>query len=140
MKLIKAKTQSDFFACMLIRTKVFISELHIDPKYEIDEDDKNCDHYLLIYDDKEVGTVRIIQHDKVWHLGRIAILKEYRKNHFGSFLLKQIEELAYKEQIQKLELGAHKDAVNFYIKNGYDIAGESFLDADVLHYPLEKKL
>lgn len=140
MKLIKATTQGDIVSCMLIRTIVFMHEQHVDPLLEIDEDDKHCEHYLVKYKDKDVACARILKHDTYWQVGRIAVLKEYRKHHFGSFLLEEITKLANKENVNKLILGAQKQAVPFYEKNGYSVCGAMYMDANIEHYPMEKFL
>lgn len=140
MEFCKAKTQQDFFDIMLIRTNVFILEQHVDPAIEIDEEDKFCEHYMIKEKNTVVGCCRIIKHNDIWHLGRIAITKEYRDKHYGSYLLKNVEDLARIDKVKKLELGAQINAKGFYEKNGYHSVGDTFLEADIIHINMEKSL
>lgn len=140
MELIKAKTQKDFFQIMLIRAQVFMCEQEVDPMIEIDQEDFTCEHYLLIENKQPIGCCRIIKNESLWHLGRIAIIKKYRKNHFGSYLLKEVDTLAKQENIKTIELGAQLQATFFYEKSGYKVCGEVYEDANIDHVPMEKYL
>lgn len=140
MEIRKATTQSDFFSIMMIRAQVFMCEQQVDPMIELDEEDKTCDHYLLKEDHKVIGCLRVLQTDNIWHLGRIAILNEYRAKHFGSFLLEKIEAIAKSKHIDKLTLGAQVQAVPFYEKNGFHICGAPYEEANIQHLSMEKTL
>lgn len=138
MKLVKAITQSDLFEIVKIRTVVFVNEQNIDPLLEFDDEDNTCIHYLLTYNNKAVGCARIIKHDSYWQIGRIAVLKNKRHLHFGSFILEELEKIAKKENVHKLKLGAQVRAIPFYEKNGYCVCGDEYLDADIPHRYMEK--
>ena len=139
MEIKKANTQSDYFSVMMIRTHVFMCEQSVDPMIELDEEDKTCHHYLLINEEQPIGCLRVIEQDKdTWHLGRIAILKEYRSKHFGSFLLEQIEKMAKEKNIKKLELGAQIQALSFYERNGFARIGNPYEEANIQHLNMEK--
>ena len=136
----KAETQFEFFSLMLIRATVFMCEQHVDPLLEIDEIDQTCDHFVVYDDTKIIGTCRVIKHGDSWHIGRVAILKEHRKKHVGSFMLEEVEKLARMKNIKTLQLGAQVSAIAFYEHNGYIQYGEFYVDADINHIMMEKKL
>lgn len=136
----KAKTQYDFFSIMLIRTNVFILEQHVDPAIEIDEEDKYCDHYIIENENNIVGCCRVLKQDDCWHLGRIAIYKEYRNKNYGRYLLEKIESLAQDNKVKKLELGAQINAQGFYEKVGFHSVGDVFIEANIQHIMMEKLL
>lgn len=136
----KAETQFEFFSLMLIRATVFMCEQHVDPLLEIDEIDQTCDHFVVYDDPKIIGTCRVIKHGDSWHIGRVAILKEHRKKHVGSFMLEEVEKLARMKNIKTLQLGAQVSAIAFYEHNGYIQYGEFYVDADINHIMMEKKL
>lgn len=141
MNLKIAENQSDFFSCMLIRSRVFMIEQNVDISLELDEDDKTCTHYCL-YDDNEtaIGTCRILDHGDTAHLGRVAILKEYRQKGCGAFMISEVEKSCKMLGYKKVELGAQLHALPFYEKQGYHAYGEIFMDADIEHRMMVKEL
>ncbi|MDF9825097.1 putative GNAT family N-acyltransferase [Breznakia sp. PF5-3] len=140
MRFTKATTQFEYFSLMEIRIKVFVKEQCVDPLIELDEEDKTCNQYLVYSDNKPIATCRVIRHGTTWHVGRVAVLKEFRNKHCGSFMLKEIEKIAHQEQAEKLVLGAQTVAIPFYEKNGFIAYGDIYLDADIEHRMMEKIL
>lgn len=141
MKLKHAESQADFFKCMQIRGTVFVNEQAVDIDIEIDDEDYTCDHYLLIdNEEKAIGTCRIINEGKVAHLGRVALLKEARGKGYGEFLLAEAEKICQSFGFEKIVLGAQVRALGFYEKSGFVPYGDIFLDADIDHRMMEKKI
>ena len=69
-----------------IRTEVFINEQGF--KDEFDETDKTCS-YIVLYDNKiPVATCRYFEENGIYHIGRVAVLKEYRNQHLGNEIMK----------------------------------------------------
>ncbi len=137
MEIKKATTQYEFFSLMQIRVKVFMAEQNVDPLIEVDEEDKTCDHYIVKEEDAIIATCRVIHHDGVWHLGRIAVSKEYRKQQYGSKLIQYIIDLAKQNQVTTLELGAQLHAIPFYESLGFHSVGEMFVEANIEHKMME---
>lgn len=140
MNLKIAENQSDFFSCMLIRSKVFMIEQNVDISLELDEDDKTCTHYCLYDDGTAIGTCRILNHGDTAHLGRVAILKEYRQKGCGAFMISEVEKSCRKLGYKRVELGAQLHALPFYEKQGYHAYGDIFMDADIEHRMMVKEL
>lgn len=140
MKFVKAETQNEFFSLMLIRAIVFMREQQVDPLIELDEEDCFCDQYIVYEQDKIIATCRVVSLEDSWHIGRVSVLKEYRHHHYGTYMLKEIEALALKAGIKRLELGAQLHAIPFYEKNGYACYGEVYVEADIEHCNMEKYL
>lgn len=141
MNLKIAENQSDFFSCMLIRSRVFMIEQNVDISLELDEEDKTCTHYCL-YDDEgnAVGTCRVLKHGDIAHLGRVAVLKDVRGHGYGAYMLREVEKHCRKLGYKKIELGAQLHALPFYEKQGYHAYGNIFLDADIQHRMMVKEL
>lgn len=137
MKIKQACTQYEFFSLMQIRCKVFMCEQNVDPLIEMDDEDKTCMHYILEDNYKIIATCRVLEHDDIWHLGRIAVLEEYRKQHYGSELIKHMIMLAKNKNIKKIELGSQVHAIPFYESLGFKAYGEIFMDADIEHKEME---
>lgn len=114
-----------------IRTAVFIKEQHVPVELEWDEFDKDSTHILAYYDNKAVGTARLLNDG---HIGRMAVLKTYRNRNIGQNMLKYILKLAKSKSIRKIELAAQEHAVEFYKKYGFSVTSDVFLDAGIPHY------
>ena len=121
-----------------IRFTVFVEEQKVPEELEIDEYDKIATHILLYVDDKPVGTGRILLEDG--HIGRIAVLKEYRKKHFGTMIMWFLVEKAREQNLDKVWLSAQLAVVDFYRRLGFIEYGKTFWDAGIKHINMEKRL
>lgn len=124
-----------------IREDVFIKEQGF--QTEFDDQDKHCLHMILYKDDVPVGVCRFFPDDKdsdTWIIGRVCVVKEYRKDHLGSVLLKDAEEEIKKHGGKKIRLGAQERASSFYINNGYHLTDERYMDEYCPHVMMEKSI
>ncbi|MBV6447723.1 GNAT family N-acetyltransferase [Nitrosomonas sp.] len=118
-------------ALRAIRTIVFIHEQQVPEAMEWDEFDAISVH-LLACDaaGQPVGTARLLPDG---HIGRMAVLKEWRGQGFGSAMLRKLlQELTRRHQ-QKAQLNAQTNAVPFYEKFGFQVLGEEFMEAGIPH-------
>jgi predicted GNAT family N-acyltransferase len=114
-----------------VRRIVFIEEQRVPEALELDESDSTC-HHVLVTDagNKPVGTGRIGPDGRI---GRMAVLKEYRRRGVGSALLAALLDYARQEQYAGIYLHAQVDAIPFYEKHGFIVNGEQFMDAGIPH-------
>lgn len=117
-----------------IRTVVFIKEQNVPVELEWDEFDNDSTHIIAYYDNKPVGTARLLNDG---HIGRMAVLKPYRNRNIGQNMLKYLIEIAQKKSINKIELSAQEHAVEFYKKYGFSVTGNVYLDAGIPHYNMK---
>lgn len=123
--------QDDVLALRTIRKIVFIREQRVPVELEWDEFDPHCLHLLALDSaGNPIGTARLLPGGVI---GRMAVLKEWRGRDVGSTLLLRLLEEARKRQIQQVTLNAQLGATGFYIKFGFRIAGEEFMDAGIPH-------
>jgi len=120
-----------------VRYEVFVIGQNVPVELEVEEADKKYTHILALADDKPVGTARLTTDG---HIGRVAVLKDYRKYGIGREMMLQIEEVAFEMGYEKLELNSQVHAVPFYEKLGYKAYGEVFLDAGIEHRHMKKNL
>ncbi len=115
-----------------IRTEVFIHEQQVPESLEWDEFDAISMHVLARnFDGQPVGTARLLPDG---HIGRMAVLKEWRGKGYGSAMLQKIlEELRIRNKQKKAMLNAQASAVKFYEKFGFKVSGEEFVEAGILH-------
>ncbi|WP_456405125.1 GNAT family N-acetyltransferase [Thiolapillus sp.] len=114
-----------------IREKVFVEEQQVPVELEWDGLDPECLH--LIAEDQDanpVGTGRLLPDG---HIGRMAVLKEWRGRGVGGALLKGLMEEAQKRGFSTLILAAQLQAMPFYEKAGFSAEGEVFDDAGIPH-------
>ena len=121
-----------------VRTAVFIVEQEIDEAEEWDEFDEAATHVVVFDDDIPVATGRIAFIDRSYHLGRIATLKKFRNNDYGSRVMEALMDCAVKNDIPCLELHAQTHAIDFYKKFGFTPFGDIFLEAGIEHVKMMK--
>ncbi len=125
-------------ALRYIRETVFIKEQCVPVELEWDEFDPVCLHILAVDGDGQlVGTARLLPDG---HIGRIAVLKEWRKQGVGSALLQWMIEEMKSSGRQQAMLNAQTDAVKFYEKFGFRVVGDMFMDAGIPHVQMHLAL
>jgi len=83
-----------------------------------------------------IGTARM---QKDGHLGRIAVLKEWRKHGVGKVLVESLIAVAIAEGLPRVYLNAQVHAMPFYEELGFRPEGGAFLEAGMEHYRMTKK-
>lgn len=122
-----------------IREEVFIKEQNINRELEIDGTDKYAKNMILVENNKPIGTSRLIVIDNKLYIGRVAVLKQYRKKgyatHMINFLLKEAKNMGFNE----IFLNAQTYTKNFYEKFGFKAFGKEFLEANIPHISMKLK-
>jgi predicted GNAT family N-acyltransferase len=114
-----------------IRFEVFIGEQNVPIELEIDGLDDECFHALAKdTSGKAVGTARM---QKDGHIGRIAVLKNFRKRGIGKNLVQFFIHKAASLGLVEVELNAQVHALDFYEKLGFEKKGDIFADANIPH-------
>ncbi|MFA5914416.1 MAG: GNAT family N-acetyltransferase [Burkholderiales bacterium] len=121
-----------------IRELVFVLEQGVPPELEMDELDAHCDHALAYAaDGAAVGTGRLLPDG---HVGRMAVLKEYRGKGVGALLLQALVEQARSRGHAFVRLNAQIQASGFYRRYGFDVAGPGFMEAGIPHVSMQREL
>jgi predicted GNAT family N-acyltransferase len=116
-----------------IREKVFIQEQKVTPELEWDGMDEKAIHFLVFKDEEAIGCARAIVIKSQMQLGRMAVLKEYRGQGAGSTLIEKAIVTAKLKQLSSIQISAQCNAINFYVKFGFEVMGDTYLDAEILH-------
>jgi glucose-6-phosphate 1-epimerase len=124
-------------ALSAIRRKVFIEEQQVPEALEWDGEDSDALHVLVTTDGQPIGCGRM-QSDG--HIGRMAILQEYRGRGVGRLILKTLLLEAEKLRRGHVFLNAQTRAAGFYAKYGFHQVGGEFPDANIPHVRMEKNL
>lgn len=135
MKIINGNTDIYFNDAYAVRKQVFMDEQGFST--ELDETDKIATHVILYDNEKPIATGRIYQENDEYHIGRICVLKAYRKNHLASIVMQTLEEIGFK-QTDTIYLSAQIQAKGFYEKLGYQAYGDEYMDEHCPHIMMKK--
>jgi predicted GNAT family N-acyltransferase len=123
-----------------IRSTVFIQEQKVPEALEWDGEDAYASHVLACdAEGKAIGTARLLLHGNLAHIGRMAVLKAWRKRGVGSALLECVIAEALRRGASAAFLNAQTTAVAFYERAGFTREGEEFLDAGIPHFRMTRR-
>ena len=118
-------------ALRMIRTAVFIHEQRVPEDLEWDQFDAVSVHVLALNNaGQPVGTARLLPDG---HIGRMAVLKEWRGQGLGSALLTTLLQILIRRRQFEAQLHAQTSAIPFYKKFGFQVVGEEFMEAGIPH-------
>jgi ElaA protein len=116
-----------------IRMRVFVREQGVPAEIELDEDDANAIHLLALASGRALGTARIVLNSRGAKIGRMAVLKSYRRLGVGAKLLKHALAVAHKHGARRIYLHAQVPVIGFYERLGFSCAGPVFNEAGIPH-------
>jgi predicted GNAT family N-acyltransferase len=125
-----ADWKKDHAALRRIREAVFIAEQAVPPELEWDADDATAVHFLALEGEYPMGTARLLPDG---HIGRVAVLKDWRGLKVGDKLLRAVIEEAEKRGLKQQMLSAQVHAHAFYERFGFEVVSGEFLDAGIPH-------
>jgi len=114
-----------------IRHKVFVIEQAVPVELELDGLDAKSRHVQASTPEGViVGTGRLLPDG---HIGRVAVLPEWRGLGIGQALMKKLIDCARTEGFDRVQLNAQTSALTFYKDLGFIAHGDEFLDAGIPH-------
>ncbi len=121
-----------------IRHAVFVVEQAVPIEIELDGVDPDC-HHLLAFDPRgrSIGTARMQANG---HIGRIAVVKPWRKRSVGARLVEALVEAAREVGLASVDLDAQAHAIGFYEKLGFEPRGDVFMEAGIPHQNMLRRL
>ena len=121
-----------------VRFKVFVEEQHVPEDEEWDAQDATSRHVLAAAPDgTPIGTGRLLRDG---HIGRMAVLKEWRGRGVGSALMARLLLLAREARHEVVRLHAQTHALGFYEKLGFVAEGEEFMEANIPHFVMTRSV
>ena len=118
-----------------IRYEVFVDEQNVPVDLEIDGLDGKAKHALAFVDGVPIGTGRILNDG---HIGRVAVLKNYRGLGIGKLIMKDLIKWAQDKNLEKVWLSSQRHAHSFYLDLGFDCVGEIYKEAGIDHIKMFK--
>ncbi|HEY8069554.1 MAG TPA: GNAT family N-acetyltransferase [Burkholderiales bacterium] len=121
-----------------LRFAIFVGEQNVPAGIELDDMDANCIHAVAFdVDGKAIGTGRLLPDG---HVGRMAVVKEWRRRGIGAEILTALIEEARERGHAEVVLSAQLQAAEFYREHGFAAEGKVYEDAGILHQKMRKKL
>jgi hypothetical protein len=120
-----------------IRYEVFVDEQNVPEELEIDGLDGKAKHVLTFVDGVPMGTGRILSDG---HIGRVAVLKNYRGLGIGKLIMKELIKCAQDMSLEKVWLSSQWHAHSFYLDLGFVCVGEVYKEAGIEHIKMFRVL
>ena len=120
-----------------IRYEVFVDEQNVPKELEIDGLDGEAKHVLTFVDGLPIGTGRILSDG---HIGRVAVLKNYRGLGIGKSIMKELIKCAQDMSLEKVWLSSQWHAHSFYLDLGFVCVGEVYKEAGIEHIKMFRVL
>jgi predicted GNAT family N-acyltransferase len=116
---------------MVLREQVFIEEQQVPIHLEWDNQDANAQHLLVLSNSGQpIACARLLKDGSI---GRMAVLKEWRKLGLGAALLNKAVAIHRQQGIKIITLSAQVHAILFYEKAGFQVVSERYLEAGIWH-------
>ena len=132
------ESEADMEAAIGVRFRVFVDEQSIPPEEELDENDAIATHAIALEGGRTVGTGRVIIHDGIARIGRMAVDQPHRRRGVGGLILQFLEAEAKAQGATEYALHAQEYVKAFYATHGYAEHGEPFLEAGIPHVEMRK--
>lgn len=135
----RVRTTGELLDAFAVRRSVFIVEQQVPESVERDDLDATADHVVAYIGGVAAGAGRLVVHDRVGRVGRMAVRAAVRRRGIGGLLLAALEAVAAERGCVLLELHAQLTARDFYAAHGYAPAGPVFVEAGIEHVGMAKQ-
>ena len=125
-----------------LRNEVLLRPIGV-PDHAWEMHDHKSWHFVAVDQDQVIGCVVLVPLDEAQQttqLIQMAVKSTYQGKGVGKQLVEVLESFALDRGIQLIECHARQEAVNFYLKLGYEIYGEPFEEVGIAHRYMRKKL
>ncbi len=120
-----------------VRFAVFVDEQRVPAEIELDEMDARSLHALAFDGKDAVGTARLLPDG---HVGRMAVLKAWRRRGVGGLLLNTLIQEEKEKGHRELVLSAQVHAIPFYERHGFRCEGPAYDEAGIPHRTMRRAL
>lgn len=126
-----------------VRYEVFVCDQKITCENDFDYKDKDCYHLIVSYKDKVVGYSRILQGGvsyKEPSIGRVLVLKEYRKNNIAQLMMERAVDFIVNElKEEEITISAQLYVKGLYENIGFKVVSEPYIEAEIEHVKMKYK-
>ena len=121
-----------------LRYGIFMEEKYALPGIELDDLDAQCVHALAI--DEGGATIATGRLQPDGQIGRMAVLKEWRRRGIGEAIIQALVEEARRRGYKEVSLTAPLQAAEFYRGLGFAADGKVQKEAGILQQKMRKEL
>jgi len=129
----RVSSERELGQAFAIRIRVFVKEQGVPREIELDGDDQDAIHFLATVGPRPVGTARVVRHGGTAKIGRMAVLKSYRRRGVGKKLLTRTLAVARQAQARQIYLHAQVAVSGFYERMNFRPVGAIFDEAGIAH-------
>ncbi len=121
-----------------VRQEVFVREQGVPVDLDMDQNDAEALHAVARGPEGlAVATARLLDDG---HIGRLAVLRPWRRQGVGGLMLQTLLEVARERGLDRVRLSAQVHARGFYEAAGFQTYGEPYLDAGMAHIGMLRHL
>lgn len=141
-----ARTETDRLQAYAIRAQVFVLEQGVPLTEEMDSEDSTATHAIAYLGGIAVATGRLVYSEadgtevKEARIGRMAVLRAWRRKGLGTRILQALEASAREQGATHVTLHAQTYVKDFYLAHGYIGEGHPFLEVGIEHLLMRKSL
>jgi predicted GNAT family N-acyltransferase len=122
---------------MPVRFAVFVEEQRVPRELELDDMDHQSLHVVAYENGKPVATGRLLPDG---HIGRMAVLKDWRGRGIGGRILDTLIDAARGRGDSEVVLSAQVQAAAFYRRYGFAEEGAEYMEAGIPHRRMRRSL
>ena len=120
-----------------IRHEVFVIGQNCPAELEWEFEEEST-HFLVFNEDQAIATARHRKTSKGYKLERFAVLNKDRDKGYGHIVLKTVlDDLSKTKKV--VYLHAQSQVIPFYEKMGFEMEGNEFEEAGIMHYKMTLK-
>ena len=135
------ETPAEWEAVRDLRVRVFVDEQGVPLAEEFDEHDEGAVHAVVLIESRVVGAGRVYTlASGETQIGRMAVDAAHRGEGIGGRVLVFLEEQAAQRGVREVMLHAQTYVRSFYERHGYATDGEPFMEVDIEHVRMVKRL
>lgn len=139
-----AETEEELEGAISVRLRVFVVEQRIPAEEELDEADATATHAVALQGEQVIGTGRMLlvegDEEGTCRIGRMAVDQAWRRYGVGGKILEFLEGNAKERGLTQSLLHAQEYVKAFYAGHGYVERGDVFLEVDIPHVEMVKRL
>jgi predicted GNAT family N-acyltransferase len=141
IEVIEINSRGHLESAFEIRRQVFVIEQEVPADEEYDEFEESCVHFLAISKGIPAGTARIRETQHGIKLERFAVLKAHRTAGVGRALVYAcLSHPKLSDPNIHVYMHAQEHAMGFYAKLGFEAEGDRFMECDIPHYTMVRKV
>ena len=142
-QIVSPKTDIDFENYYYFRWKILRKPLNKEIGTEKDSQEESSIHRMVIDSNNNIIAVGRLHHNNLnqSQVRYFAVDDNFRRRGLGTYLMKDLENIAKKKNRLEIILNSRENAVNFYKNSGYEVIRETYILFDkIQHYEMKKVL